>query len=201
MALLGLVFAATAGSRGQIVIRGAHSGSHLRLSLEGSRLLVRGQLAHRGQVGCRIRRGEASCPLASAGAIVVETSPVEDKLRVLDRLPVPLTAYLRAGSDKFIGNAEADTCYMQGTPRNRCVGGAGNDVCRMGAGSDGCWGGPGRDACMMGGGEDGCHGEAGDDRLFGGRGADRLYGGANFDHCDGGPQTGRSAGCETGPRR
>lgn len=216
--LLALACAATAGSRGQIVIRGAHSGSHLKLSVEGSRLRVRGPLAHGSQVGCRTRRGGTTCALGPAGVVVVEMGPAADKVKVLDPLPVPLTAYLGAGSDKFIGNAEADTCYMQGTPRNRCVGGsgrdvcvsgpvntdcvggAGSDVCQTGAGSDGCWGGPGNDTCMMGGGEDGCHGEGGDDRLFGGRGADRLYGGANFDHCDGGPQTGRSAECEAGPR-
>ena len=105
---------------------------------------------------------------------------------MLDPLPVPLTAYLGSGSDKLIGNAEADTCYPQGTRRNRCiggpgddicisapvntdcVGGAGDDYCRVRDGSDGCWGGPGRDVCVMGSGHDGCHGEGGADRLYGG---------------------------------
>jgi len=216
--VLALGWADAAGSVGQIVIRGARAGAHLTLSVHGGRLEVRGQLARRGQSGCRATRRGATCRLASVGDIVVEMGPANDKVEVLDPLPVPLVAYLGAGSDKFIGNAEDDTCYPQGTPRNRCVsgpgrdicisgpvntdcvGGAGNDLCRMGAGSDGCWGGPGNDTCMMGGGNDGCHGEAGEDRLYGGAGTDRLYGGSGFDRCDGGPQTGRSAECEDGPR-
>ena len=217
--LLLCAFADSAGSQGQIVLHGAGSGSHLRLRVDGSRLEVAGHLARRGNVGCRIVRGGASCGLAGVGAIVVEMGPADDKVKVIDRLPVPLTAYLGAGSDKLIGNAEADTCYPQQTPRNRCIGGAGRDVCISGPvntdcvgeggddfcqtrnGSDGCWGGPGDDTCLMGEGEDGCHGEEGDDRLYGGGGADRLYGGPGFDRCDGGPRRGRAAECETGLRR
>jgi hypothetical protein len=200
------------------VIRGADSGSHLRLEVSGSRLLVRGRLAHVRQIGCRSHRhGIASCRLADVGSVVIETGPASDKVEVLDYLPIPLTAYLGTGSDKLIGNGEADTCYPQGTRRNRCVGGpgtdvciampvntdcvggAGNDYCRMSSGSDGCWGGPGRDTCLMGRGDDGCHGEGGDDRLYGGPGADQLYGGPGFDHCDDGPGRGHSHECETGP--
>lgn len=215
--LLLCAFAGSAGSQGEIVIRGAHSGSHLQLSVHRSRLVVKGRLAGRQSDCRRIRRG-ISCPLAHAGAVIVEMGPASDKVEVLDPLPVPLTAYLGAGSDKFIGNAENDTCYPQGTPRNRCVGGPGRDICISGpvntdcvggpgrdycqtsAGSDGCWGGPGDDVCRMGRGEDGCHGEGGDDRLYGGPGADRLYGGPDFDRCDGAPGVGRSTGCEAGPR-
>ena len=210
-------FAGQAGSQGEIVIHGAHSGSHLRLSVKRSRLIVEGQLAGH-QAGCRTIRRGVSCSLAHAGAVIVETGPAHDKVEVLDPLPVPLTAYLGAGSDKFIGNAEDDACYPQGTPRNRCVGGpgrdtcisapvntdcvggAGRDYCQTSAGSDGCWGGPGNDVCRMGRGEDGCHGEGGADKLYGGPGSDRLYGGTDFDRCDGAPGMGRSAECEAGPR-
>jgi len=210
--------AGRAGSQSEIMIRGARSGTHLRLSLDQSRLLVSGRLTSGGQEGCRpIRRGGAVCPLASVGGITVEAGPAGDKVEVLEPLPVPLTAYLGGGSDKFIGNAEPDTCYPQGAERNRCiggpgndvcvsgpvntdcVGGPGNDVCRMSRGSDGCWGGPGNDVCLMGPGEDGCHGEDGDDRLYGGPDADRLYGGPGRNYCDGGPGTGRSFECEAGP--
>lgn len=213
------VLAGSASPEGEIVIRGAGSGSHLRLEISGSRLLVRGQLAHARQIGCRTHgREAASCRLADVGSVVIETGPANDKVKVLDRLPIPLTVYLGTGSDKLIGNGEADTCYPEGTRRNRCVGGpgadiciakpvntdcvggAGNDYCRMSSGSDGCWGGPGRDTCLMGRGQDGCHGEGGDDRLYGGLGADQLYGGPGFDYCDGGPGRGHSHECEDGPR-
>jgi hypothetical protein len=209
---------ASSGSQGEIVIRGARSGAHLRLSLQGSRLLVEGHLARDEQTGCHARsRRAVVCSLAHVGGITVETGPSPDKVEVLTALPTPLTAYLGGGSDKLIGNGEADTCYPQGTSRNRCiggpgddvciagpvntdcVGGAGDDYCRTNAGSDGCWGGPGRDTCLMGEGEDGCHGEGGDDRLYGGPGADRLYGGPGRDYCDGGAGRGRSVECEAGP--
>lgn len=206
---------------GMIVIRAADSGTHLRLTVSGSQLLVNGQLADEMPVACRRGRsyGAATCGLAGASSVLIEMGSNDDKVQVLDPLPVPLTAYLGSGSDKLIGNSEADTCYPQGTARNRCIGGGGDDVCiaapvnsdcvggpgddycRTSDGSDGCWGGPGRDECTMGDGQDGCHGEAGDDRLFGGGGADQLYGGEGTDYCDGAPGTGRSHGCEAGPRR
>jgi hypothetical protein len=202
-----------------IVIRGASSGSHLRLTVSGSQLLVDGRLAEASPVGCRLTRGHraAACWLPAAGSVVVEMGPSDDKVEVLDPLPVPLTAYLGDGSDKLIGNSERDTCYPQGERRNRCVGeggddvciagpdntdcvgGPGDDYCRASTGSDGCWGGPGDDVCEMGAGQDGCHGEAGEDRLFGGPAPDRLYGGSGRDYCDGGPGVGRSQECETGP--
>jgi Ca2+-binding RTX toxin-like protein len=222
-AVLALAFFGRHGSAsprsGIISIRGADSGSHLRLTVSGSRLLVNGHLAAERPSGCRLTRGygAATCGLAEASSVIVEMGPSDDKVEVLDPLPVPLTAYLGSGSDKLIGNAEADTCYPQGSPRNRCVGGGGNDVCiaapvntdcvggpgndycKLSSGSDGCWGGPGRDECLMGGGQDGCHGEGGDDRLFGGSGSDQLYGGQGFDYCDGGPGLGKSHECESGP--
>jgi RTX calcium-binding nonapeptide repeat (4 copies) len=215
-----LPFAGSAGSQSEIVLRGAYSGTHLRLWDRGSTLEVRGHLARGGQVGCRVSgRHVATCPLGNVGGIVVETGPSDDKVEVLSSLPVPLTAYLGSGSDKLIGNGERDTCYPQGTRRNRCiggagndrcvsgplntdcVGGAGNDYCRTSRGSDGCWGGPGRDTCLMGRGEDGCHGEGGRDRLYGGPAPDQLYGGRGYDRCDGGAGRGRSHGCEAGPRQ
>lgn len=211
----------SASTGGGIVIRTAGSGSHLRLTMRGSRLLVNGRLAYyAAPADCRVLRARsfASCGLTEAASVVVETGPANDKVEVLDPLPVPLTAYLGGGSDKLVGNSEADTCYPQGTPRNRCIGGGGNDICiagpvntdcvgdagndycRTSSGSDGCWGGAGNDVCLMGRGQDGCHGEAGDDRLYGGPSPDQLYGESGFDYCDEGPDVGRSHGCEAGPR-
>ena len=39
--------------------------------------------------------------------------PADDKIQVEDRLPMPLTVHLGAGSDKFLGNDEPDTCYSE----------------------------------------------------------------------------------------
>ena len=210
-----------APTREAIVIRGADSGSHLRLSMRGSHLFVNGRMARSRPLGCRLTRGfsAAACRLSEAGSVVIEMGPSNDKIVVLDRLPVPLTVYLGSGSDKLIGNGERDFCYPQGSRRNRCIGGGGNDVCISGPrntdcvggpgddycetshGSDGCWGGPGRDVCLMGAGQDGCHGDGGADRLLGGPHPDQLYGGQGRDYCDGGPGLGRSHACELGPRR
>jgi Ca2+-binding RTX toxin-like protein len=210
----------TASTQSGIVIRAAEKGSHLRLTVSGSQLLVNGRLTSAAPAACRFMRTRSvtSCGLAEASSVVVEMGPANDKVEVLDPLPVPLTAYLGAGSDKLIGNSEADTCYPQGTARNRCIGGGGNDICiaapvntdcvgdagndycKMSSGSDGCWGGPGDDVCLMGPGQDGCHGEGGDDRLYGGPSPDQLYGGPGFDYCDGGPGIGRSHECEAGPQ-
>jgi hypothetical protein len=212
--------ATTATPQGQIVVHGAASGSHLRLSVEGPRLVVRGTMAHAHPAGCRFKvdRLVAVCRLRGAGGVVVDMGPSGDFVSVNDPLPLPLTVYLGDGSDKFVGNDERDTCYSEGARRNRCIGGGGddicitgqdnsdcvggpgNDYCKHGAGSDGCWGGPGRDVCVMGRGQDGCHGEAGRDWLFGGPSADKLYGGRDRDHCDGGPGWGSSLRCEAGPQ-
>jgi Ca2+-binding RTX toxin-like protein len=209
----------SAKGEGQIVIEGADSGSHLRLTVSGNDIVVDGYMAPGEPVGCRFTepRTAAVCPLAGVGSIEVDMGPAGDKVEVLDPLPIPLTTYLGLGSDKLIGNGEPDTCYPEGTRRNRCIGGAGDDVCITGprnsdcvggpgndfcqhsTGSDGCWGGPGQDVCYMGPGHDGCHGGAGDDRLFGGPSSDQLYGGPGFDYCDGGPGVGRSHTCEAGP--
>jgi hypothetical protein len=215
------LFSAPATPQGQIVVHGAASGSHLRLSVKGPRLVVEGLMAHARPTGCRFTRGRvvAVCPLRGANRIEVNMGPSGDFVEVLDRLPAPLTVRLGDGSDKFIGNGERDTCYPEGARRNRCVGrggddicitgqrnsdcvgGPGNDYCKHGAGSDGCWGGPGRDICIMGRGQDGCHGEGGRDKLYGGPDPDKLYGGRDRDHCDGGPGWGYSLTCESGPRR
>lgn len=217
--LLLLVSAGSAAPEGRIVIQGAETGTHLRLSLSGGELLVTGPMAEATE-GCVLApgKGAASCPLSDVGEVEVDTGPGEDKVEVLDKLPVPLIAYLGAGSDKLIGNDEPDSCHPQGTPRNRCignggddvcvsapvntdcVGGPGNDYCRTSDGSDGCWGGPGNDYCSMGAGQDGCHGEAGDDRLLGGPGADQLYGGEGSDLCNGEAGLGKARGCELRPR-
>jgi Ca2+-binding RTX toxin-like protein len=217
VALLG--FPMTAAPAGQIVISGADSGSHLKLTASGDNILVNGYMAPGDQADCRVTRPRtaAVCPLDGVDSVQVVMGPSDDKVEVLDPLPIPLTAYLGTGSDKFIGNSEPDTCYPQGTRRNRCVGGGGNDICITGprnsdcvggpgndfckasTGSDGCWGGPGQDVCYMGPGHDGCHGDGGNDRLFGGPSSDQLYGGPGFDYCDGGRSIGRSHGCEAGP--
>src|SRR5262245_6734095 len=109
-----------ASTQGPIVIRGASSGSHLRLTVHGPQLVVRGHLGRTPPIGCRLTQGHgaAACGLRGASAIVIEMGPNSDKVEVLDPLPIPLTAYLGPGSDKLIGNAERDTCYPQGTRRN-----------------------------------------------------------------------------------
>ncbi len=229
VALVLLILPTTASTEGEIVIHGPTSSSHLRLTVKGNAMVVDGYLDRRSQVGCSEGQHDVICSLAGVDRIEVDMGPSDDKVEVLDPLPVPLTAHLGAGEDKLIGNAEPDTCYPEATKRNRCYGGGGNDVCitgqknsdcvgdggddycRHGAGSDGCWGDfapkpddprqgkPGNDVCYMGSGEDGCHGGPGNDRLYGGPGADQLYGGSGHDYCNGGPGVGRSHGCETGP--
>lgn len=212
---------AAAAPQDRVVIHGAHSGSHLKLTMRSGRLVVKGLMARARPTGCHFKRPRliAVCPLAGVDSIELDMGPSGDMVEVRDRLPVALTAYLGGGSDKFVGNGERDTCYPQGSRRNRCigrggddicitgprnsdcVGGPGDDYCRHGTGSDGCWGGPGRDVCLMGPGHDGCHGGPGNDRLYGGSSSDRLYGGRGRDHCDGGGGWGRSQSCEAGPRR
>lgn len=216
-----LLIPATAIPAGQIVLYGAPGGSHLTLTVEGNAIVAKGAMADAAPQGCRLsgNRLRAVCPLTGAGSVELIMGPSGDFVEVADPLPISLTAHLGSGSDKFIGNAERDTCLSEGARRNRCVGGPGDDVCITGLrnsdcvggpgndycrhqfGSDGCWGGPGDDVCVMGPGQDGCHGEAGNDRLYGGASADRLYGGAGFDYCDGGPGRGKSQSCDAGPRR
>jgi hypothetical protein len=219
-----LAFLATptvATPAGKIVVYGAHSGATLTLTAKGGKIVVKGNLARHRQPGCRFVRGHrvAVCSTRNASSIEIQMGPSGDFVRVAERMPVPLTVYLGAGSDKFIGNGERDTCYPGAARRNRCVGGGGNDVCitgprnsdcvggpgddycRHGTGSDGCWGGPGNDVCVMGPGQDGCHGEGGNDRLYGGPQPDQLYGGPGRDYCNGGPGWGKSHTCDAGPRR
>jgi Ca2+-binding RTX toxin-like protein len=214
-----LATAAAASPAGRIVVFGASSGSHLTLATSGADIVVDGYMAGARPSGCRLAgsRLRAVCPTANAAGIEVAMGPGGDLVEVLHRLPFPLTVRLGSGADKFVGNGERDTCYPEGTMRNRCIGGGGDDVCitgqqntdcvggpgndfcKEGAGSDGCWGGTGRDVCVMGPGEDGCHGGPGNDRLYGGPGADQLYGGPGYDYCDGGPEIGKSHQCEAGP--
>jgi hypothetical protein len=202
------------------VIRGAESGSTLRLWVKGRRIVVDGRMAARLSAGCRRggNRHRATCSLVGVSGVEIRMGPSGDLVEILEKLPVPATIYLGGGSDKAIANGERDTCYPGGARRNRCVLGAGNDICvtgdrnsdcvggpgrdfcKHGKGSDGCWGGPGADTCVMGPGMDGCHGNGGDDRLYGGASRDRLYGGPGRDFCDGGRGLGKSQVCETGPR-
>jgi hypothetical protein len=218
-AALLLAIPAAATPEGQIVIHGPSSSSYLRLTVSGDQIVVTGFMDHNGQIGCDPgpAHNAVECPVAGVGRIEVTMGPSDDKVQVLDPLPIPLTTHMGSGSDKVYGNDEPDTCYSEGTKRNRCygfggddvcitgelnsdcVGGEGDDYCHHGAGSDGCWGGPGNDVCVMGPGEDGCHGGPGNDRLEGGPDPDQLYGGPGNDFCDGGPGVGRSHGCESGP--
>lgn len=207
----------TASPEGRIVIHGPPASAHLRLQVDHGNIVVLGYLGFQDQTGCSTERGGATCPLDGVGSMEIQMGPNNDKIEVLDRLPIPLTVHLGGGSDKFIGNGEPDTCYPEGAKRNRCIGGGGDDICitgnrnsdcvgdggddycRTGSGSDGCWGGAGDDICIMGSGHDGCHGDSGNDRLLGGPDSDQLYGGSGRDFCDGGPGVGRSHTCETGP--
>ena len=220
-AVASLALPGVAAPASRIVIDGPTTGSHLRLSTDGSSILVAGAMADAPQSGCEFTHNHdaAACPLDGVSAIELSMGPGNDFVEVLDRLPFTLTVHLGSGEDKFIGNGERDLCYPEGSRRNRCigeagndlcvtgsqnsdcVGGAGNDYCRTSTGSDGCWGGPGDDVCYMGAGQDGCHGEAGDDRLYGELDPDQLYGGEGFDFCDGGRGAGSSHACEAGPRR
>ena len=219
VASLGMPGAATPA--GKVVVRGADSGSNLKLSVVRGRLVVEGRLARGHQAGCRVKRKrkKAVCRLRGVRSVDLRMGSSADFVRVLEKLPVALNAYLGGGSDKLIGNGERDTCFPGGARRNRCtlgggndtcitgnrnsdcVGGPGNDYCEHGRGSDGCWGGPGNDVCVMKAGQDGCHGERGNDRLYGGGNPDQLYGGPGRDWCDGGRGRGRSHACEAGPRR
>lgn len=215
-----LVLPGAATSAEQIVIYGNQSGTHLTLTTEAGRIIVKGAMGAAHPRGCHIsaNRLRAVCPVAGESAIELDMGPGGDFVEVADPMPLPVTAYLGGGSDKMIGNAEVDNCYSQGARRNRCIGGPGNDVCITGEknsdcvgdagndycethdGSDGCWGGEGNDVCRMGPGEDGCHGEGGDDRLYGGANPDQLYGGAGYDYCNGGEGRGKSHACEAGPQ-
>lgn len=204
----------------RIVVFGSPSGSHLKVSKEGSDIVVKGAMASTAPQGCHSTgRHVVACPISGAGGIEIELGDGNDFVVVLDPMPFTLTTHLGDGEDKFIGSAEKDVCFPEGSRRNRCigeggddvcitgsrnsdcVGGPGDDYCRTSTGSDGCWGGPGDDVCYMGPGQDGCHGEAGDDRLYGEHDPDQLYGGEGFDFCDGGPGVGYSHTCEVGPRR
>lgn len=208
-----------ASSEGVLVLHGSSGPSHPRFTFDGSDLvLAKYQGMHYASGSdCENTDPGFRCSLDSYGVIEIVMGPSEDKVEIDSPMPVPVIAHLGAGSDQFIGNDEPDTCYPEGTKRNRCygnggddvcitgnqntdcVGGPGNDICKEGDGSDGCFGGPGDDLCEMGAGEDGCHGGPGNDRLYGGPGADQLYGGPGIDYCDGGPGVGRSHGCERGP--
>src|SRR6186997_758129 len=216
MALALLATPTAATPAGQIVIFGSHKGSTLTLSVRGGKVVVKGRMARHSPVGCRFTRGHrvAVCRTRHASRIEVKMGPSGDLVRVAERLPLPLTVYLGAGSDKFVGNGERDTCFPGAARRNRCVGGPNNDVCitgprnsdcvggpgddycRHGTGSDGCWGGRGNDVCVMGPGQDGCHGGPGNDRLFGGAQPDQLYGGSGRDYCNGQRGWGRSHTCD-----
>ena len=212
---------ASAGA-GPLLIDGRRGGNHVRvwMSANGKRIAIRGNVHVKAPHRCKHMRHHTRfrCRANGVTSVLVSLGGAGDKLEILDSLPVSVTAHLGAGRDKMIGAGEADICFPGPTRRNRCIGGAGNDVCVTGprnsdcvggpgndyceasTGSDGCWGGSGQDVCKMGPGHDGCHGEGGDDQLFGGSSSDKLYGGPGRDYCDGQRGVGRSYSCEAGPR-
>src|SRR4051794_7232301 len=80
----------------QIVIFGAHGGTHMTLSTEGDHgLVVKGHMAKEAPHGCRFvkYRSIAICNLDNASSIEIDTGPSGDFVRVLDPMPVPVTAY------------------------------------------------------------------------------------------------------------
>jgi Ca2+-binding RTX toxin-like protein len=181
----------------QIVIRGAESGSHLRVTAQGDRVFVNGYMAAEQPTGCGFTqfRAAATCSAAGASSILIEMGPNGDKVEILDPMPLPVTVYLGDGSDKFVGNAEPDTCYPQGARRNRCYGGAGNDVCITGPRNSDCVGDGGDDYAKFGTGSDGCWGDfafgadapAKDDPMQGDPGNDVCLMGPGKDGAHGGP--------------
>jgi hypothetical protein len=218
VALFALPAVATPVSK--IVVYGSHAGSALKLHPRGNKIVVKGNMADKSPLGCHFTRGHhvAVCPTRGVGAVEVQMGPRGDFVKVTRRLPVPLVVHLGGGSDKFVGKGERDVCFSEGSRRNRCIGGAnndicitgprnsdcvggpGNDYCHHGTGSDGCWGGRGNDICIMGPGQDGCHGGRGNDHLYGGPSPDQLYGGRGVDYCNGGLGLGKSHTCNRGPR-
>jgi hypothetical protein len=175
LSLLGASSSA-APTRDGIVIRSADSGSHLRLTVRGEQLFVNGRMQPSRPRGCRLIAGlrVAACRLTGTGSVTIEMGPSNDKIEVIDRLPVPLVAYLGSGSDKLIGNGERDLCYPQGSRRNRCIGNGGNDVCISGPKNTDCVGGPGDDYCETSNGSDGVLGRPRPRRLRDGRRPGRL---------------------------
>ena len=122
LTLAALLLAPTAAvPEGKIVIHGPGFSSHLRISVSGGNVLVNGQMAD-NPVGCAITEGHraAVCPIAGAGGMEIVMGPADDKIQVEDPLPMPLLVRLGDGSDKFLGNDEPDTCYSEGSKRNRC---------------------------------------------------------------------------------
>src|SRR4051794_22930488 len=102
---------------GQIVIYGSQKGSTLTLSARGSKIVVKGRMAHRRSIGCHFKRRHlAVCPTRSASRLEVQMGPGGDLVKVADRLPMTLTVRLGHGSDKFIGNGERDVCFPRGAP-------------------------------------------------------------------------------------
>ena len=148
----------------------------------------------------------AVCSTSGASGIEITMGSQDDKVEILDPMPLPVTAYLGSGSAKFIGNSEDDTCYPQGSMRNRCYGGAGNDICITGNQNTDCVGDGGNDYARFGDGSDGCWGDfavggegdpKGDDPRGGkpgndvcvmGKGMDGAHGGPGSDRLYGGPQ-------------
>ncbi len=182
---LALVIGPTmASATSGIVIHGSEkASSHLQLTVSEEALVVNGFTEFSDQPGCEFTHGQNAlrCPLPGVSQVEVDMGISNDKVEVLDPLPIPLVAHMGGGSDKFVGSDEPDTCYLEGNSKSSCESGGGNDVCISGAGSDGCYLGPGNDACKGGAGEDKCLGEVGNDLLRGGSGSDHLSGGPGND--------------------
>src|SRR5215218_10832373 len=114
LAIALLTIPAAATPAGRIAIQGAVSGSHLQISTSGSSVIVEGTMATAQPWGCRFAQHHrlAVCP-ARADAMEIAMGPANDFVEVLDPLPFPLTVRLGSGEDKFVGNAEDDTCLPE----------------------------------------------------------------------------------------
>src|SRR6185437_3996358 len=77
-AVLLLAFgSASASPQGEVVVRGAASGSHLKLSLANGNLVVHGWMAPEAGAGCRLthHRNLAVCRLRNVGGVEVDMGP------------------------------------------------------------------------------------------------------------------------------
>ena len=87
--VLSMMLPTAASPQGQIVVRGAASGSHLRVTVGGEGIVIDGYLAAGGQRGCRFTRGRngAVCPLAGVASMVIVMGPSGDMVEILEKLP------------------------------------------------------------------------------------------------------------------
>ena len=97
-----------ASSEGVLVLHGSHASSHPRFSVKGSDLVLhkRQGMHYPGGSGCRNTHPGFRCSLGPYGRVEIIMGPSDDKVEIDSPMPVPVTARLGGGSDKFIGNDE-----------------------------------------------------------------------------------------------